>query len=189
MERAARMSTKQITAQELRDFNRIDIYGKAEDFSKYDFWYYTDLDTASKILESRSFWVSNMTNMNDKSETELHPKLADHIHALCFCNSKTEKIPMWYLYAGLAGRGVSIGFTPMTMLRLLQSVEEVEVVGEEGVKLRKDADFALQYGWVYYRDSSNRINYKRQWYEIENESFFKRDNFFIKDVKYVFILP
>ena len=49
--------------------------------------------------------------MNDLREADLHGAEKEDIFVQCFCNSDTEKIPMWYLYGGIVGRGASIGFT------------------------------------------------------------------------------
>lgn len=120
--------------------------------------------------------------MNDESEKELHKSNSERVHALCFCNSNTEKIPMWYLYAGLAGQGVSIGFTPAVMRDFIKSIDSVIVVGSETI-LKKSIDFELQAKWVFYRKNDNVIKYKGTFYEIPKSDAvaFAEDNYFIKD--------
>lgn len=39
-----------ISTKDLRNMNIVILNGKAKDFSRYTFWYYTSIDTASKIL-------------------------------------------------------------------------------------------------------------------------------------------
>ncbi len=112
------MSEQRISAVELLQKNKIDLDGNAKDFSQTKFWYYTKVDTVSKILESRSFHVSNLARMNDKAEALLHDSDKEKVHALCFCNSRSEKIPMWYLYAGLSGKGAAIGITPSPDIKM-----------------------------------------------------------------------
>ena len=53
------MSAIKINARDLLEKNSVNLEGKAGDFSSYSFWYYTSLDTASKILQSNGFHVSN----------------------------------------------------------------------------------------------------------------------------------
>lgn len=175
------MNTK-IDFKELLNKNRPDLTGKLKSFSSTDFWYYTSFDTASNILYSNSFWVSNLSMMNDESEKELHRSNSKKVHALCFCNSNTEKIPMWYLYAGLAGQGVSIGFTPAVMRDFIKSIDYVKVVGSKTI-LEKNIDFELQVGWVFYRKHDNVVKCKGKFYEIpESDAVaFAEDNYFIKD--------
>ncbi len=170
-----------ITTKDLRNMNIIDLNGTAKSFSRYSFWYYTSIDTASKILSGRKFYVNTLSTMNDKAEAQLHEKVANNVHALCFCNSDTEKIPMWYLYAGLTGEGVSIGFTPARMLEFIRSIQTAEVV-ETGEVIKAGIDFEIYPGWVYYRDSARRINFKGKWYDVFGDlKCFNEDNYFIKD--------
>ena len=177
------MKDIRISASELINKNRFALPQKASDFANYSFWYYTSLHTANLILKDKSIYVSNILKMNDLDEIDMHKEDKELVHCLCFCNSNTEKIPMWYLYSGITGKGVSFGITPATMIKLLSTITTIETV--DGKKtLKKGEDFDLEYGWIYYRkkDSPSKILYKRQWYLIEdnNDDIFKRNNFFIK---------
>lgn len=174
-----KISTKDLLAK-----NKPNLDGNAKDFASSTFWYYTNLDTASKILDKNSFWVSNLSLMNDESEKELHSSHSEKVHALCFCNSKTEKIPMWYLYAGITGKGVSIGLTPRVMKDFINSIDCLGVVDSDRI-LEKNKDFELQYGWVFYRKSDNVFKFKGKFYSISKSESeinnFVEGNFFIKD--------
>lgn len=178
------MRDKPITARELVMSNRSRCQAKkAKDFSSTDFWYYTSLKTANLILKNHCFHVNNFDNMNDNREADLHDTERQYTHALCFCNSDSEKIPMWYLYAGIAGRGISIGFTPSTMLKMMRSIKTITTV-DKTVTLEKGKDFDLDFGWVYYRKENNpsKIFYRRNWYEIvDSTDDFQEGNYFIKD--------
>ena len=82
-------------------------------------------------MKSGYFFASNLAIMNDKNEKELHPNNSESVHALCFCNSNTEKIPMWYLYGGITGKGCALGVTPAKMRDWIRMIKEVYVVVEE----------------------------------------------------------
>ena len=173
-----------ITSKELRDKNSVDFYGKAKDFSNSKFWYYTTMATASEILRSHTFWVRSIEKMNDKAEAELHSSVKNVIHALCLCNSDTEKIPMWYLYSGISGKGVSIGFTPGSLLGIIKTIETVRGVTNEGesYEIKRGQDFDIEVGWIYYRKTESLINYKRKWYQLSDlGNDFGKGNYFIKD--------
>ena len=76
--------------------------------------------------------------MNDLHEVELHNDEKDNIFVQCFCNSPNEKIPMWYLYGGITGKGASIGFTPGVMQAYIKSINHVtELIAEEGMEPKK----------------------------------------------------
>lgn len=142
------MKNIEITSQELIECNFIPLDSKAIDFSKESFWYYTRLSVANSILKNKCIYISNLANMNDNDEANLHEKDKDFIHCLCLCNSSTEKIPMWYLYAGISGQGASLQFTPAVLLKLIKSIKEVTTIDRE-TTLHINKDFDIDYGWVF----------------------------------------
>lgn len=174
-----------ISAGELKAKNDNVIPDVARKLGNKSFWYYTRLTTADQILDGKSFWVGSITAMNDLDELELHKREKEKIYALCFCNSESEKIPMWYLYSGVAGKGAALGLTPGTMLAFLRSLVEVEGVKEDGNKdiLKIGGGIELRFGWVYYRKQAERkhILFKNKWYEVRDVSAFEKDNYFIKN--------
>lgn len=175
------MEDQIITTNELLDKNSAISLKTAKEFCSSTFWYYTSLKTANLILDNHCFHCRNFTEMNDKREADLHGEESQFIHALCFCNSNTEKIPMWYLYSGITGNGASIGITPATMIKFINSIQTVKNA-EGTVELVRDKDFELKYGWVYYRKADKTaINYRRTWYRIDDTALFEKDNYFIKD--------
>ena len=119
--------------------------------------------------------------MNDLDEAELHEKDKDLVHCLCFCNSNTEKIPMWYLYAGITGNGVSFGITPSVMLSFIKSIKSISTVDGKTI-LRKGIDFDIDWGWVFYRkkEDPSQVMYKRQWYSLNDPDSFTDGNYYIK---------
>lgn len=178
------MSDTLITAQELRDKNPSGLPELTQNLSKSSFWYYTRLSTADTVLNQASFRVSNLKDMNDLDEVQLHADNQDNLFALCFCNSNTEKIPMWYLYSGIAGNGAALGFTPLRMSMFIRSIRTVKgVIGKEPVAdLAIGSDVELQYGWVYYRKESKpeEVLYQNKWYVIDDSQLFEKDNYFLK---------
>ncbi len=182
-----------ISSDEIKEYNNIDLDIKAKQFSSSGFWYYTSADTAEKILNSHSFYVSCYNKMNDLNEIRLHESEKDIVHALCFVNSGNEKIPMWYLYGGITGEGISIGFTPSMMLSFIRSIKSVFTVNDDPnnkdktqeLVVGKDVEF--QYGWVFYRKPTksvvnySEVFYKNKWYTVKDRVNFEKDNYFIKD--------
>lgn len=158
------------------------------------FWSYTSLSSLDKILESGFFFASNLDNMNDKNESKRHIKDKDFVHALCFCHSASERIPMWYLYGGLTGEGCALGFSNIIMRDWIEQIKNVyPVINDENGNLKVDEyntllvgrDVIIDNGWVFYQkiDDPCYIKYKSTHYSLKpNErSKFEKDNFFIKD--------
>ena len=176
-----------ITSALLRSLNPVSFPKNARAFSRYSFWQYTRLEVADLILSTSCFRISNLNGMNDLAEAKLHEKDRNRVFALCFCNSDTEKIPLWYLYSGLTGNGAALGFTAGKMLKWLRSIQTVRGVKkgqnkEDGVPLRVGADVELRYGWVYYQHPREPYNifYRNNWYTIDDVETFQKDNYFIK---------
>ena len=172
---------KLINCRELLCKNQIDISGSCANLGHSGFWYYTSIDTANLIFENNCFHVRNISVMNDLNEAELHKNDSKFVHALCFCNSNTEKIPMWYLYSGIDGKGASIGFTSSVMRSLILSIMTVETIS--GEVLHIGSDFEIEYGWIFYQkhQSKSEVNYRRKWYRISDTKEFISGNFFVKD--------
>ena len=179
------MSDILITGKDLSEKNPAVMPQKATEFARNTFWHYTKLSTVEKILESRCIHVSSFAGMNDLDETDLHWEKRGDVFALCFSNTGTEKIPMWYLYSGIDGNGAAIGITPTSMISFVSSIEHVTVLdGKYKDKmLNRGMDFDVQFGWVYYNppEQHDRFFYKNKWYRItDNPELFLKNNFFLK---------
>lgn len=165
--------------------NNVDITGKANGFSTSSFWHYSTADKLDSILAGDCFWINNLSGMNDKNEEKLHEEDKEKVFALCFCNTNSEKIPMWYLYSGICGDGMRMGLTPSTMLKFLSSIQIVHQVTDEKVDEEEfyiGKDFEMQCGWVYYKKYNGCVNFKKYWYTVSDYSEnFESGNYFIKD--------
>lgn len=176
-----------ITAKELRGKNPPKVSENLEISSSYTFWNYTSIGNLNDILKSGYFFTSNLAIMNDKNEKELHLSNSESVHALCFCNSNTEKIPMWYLYGGITGKGCALGVTPAKMRDWIRMIKEVYVVvgkkADTEQVLSVGKDVSLECGWVFYRKGKSEIFYRNKWHRIAEKDYdeFENDNFFIKD--------
>lgn len=145
-----------------------------------EFWHYTSLNKIDSILQNKSLWLFPMTQSNDLKERNFFKKYyKEHnnsrIYTFCFCQTSTEKIPMWYLYGGICGNGGSIGITSKTMVKLILSIRENGVYG-----VSKDSaeccnmvvnDNNFKCGWVYYSkgDKSGIVKNKGHLYNIEGD--------------------
>lgn len=179
-------TARKILAKDLLVQIRTTVPMSTKDFANgsTNFWYYTRLSTADKILESKSFYVSCLNDMNDKEEANLHEQKKKDVFSLCFCNSNSEKIPMWYLYSGITGEGASIGFTVGAMVDFLRSIKCVYDVDDDDKErpIPVEGNFEFFYGWVYYRKQceKGKIFYKHHWYSVDDPDGFERNNYFIK---------
>ena len=174
-----------VTKDELLVENNKSLDSKVSDFSKYIFCYYTTLGTLEKILGGRYFYVSNFEKMNDLDEAKAHMSNQDKVHALCFSNSNSESVPMWYLYSGILGKGACLKFTPAKMIEFIKSIKCVFPVidgkPDESVSLEVGTDVEIQYGWIYYQSDNESYHFKNKWYAVTDDAEgFINSNYFIK---------
>lgn len=173
--------TQKLSWEEVRALHPEELPEKVEDWARYTFWHYTSLDAAEKILSGEKFLVNNIDRTNDLDEVQRYSgEQGKKVYALCFSNSDSESVPMWYLYAGLDGKGVAMGFTPSVMKEFICSIKAVrdEQTNEE---LRVGEDVEIQCGWVMYRKEKGgrTVFYRNKWATILN-SIPERDIFFLK---------
>lgn len=176
---------KQISKRELLIKNQILHMEKAGDLSRNSFRYYTRKSTLQKIIDSKSLYISSFADMNDLEEAEMHEENKNSVFALCFCNTGSEGIPMWYMYSGIFGDGACLKFTPSQMLQMIKNMKHVYEIDRyyhnTGRVLEIGKDIDIQYGWVFYRDEQNDIFYKNQWYRIkDDQEGFLKQNYFVK---------
>lgn len=181
------MENKMLTPNNLKEHLTATLNGRASDFAKADFWHYTSLENAKLILDGDTpgFLASSLALMNDLDERQMHENEKKRVFSLCFCNTKMEKIPMWYMYSDLDGEGVALGFTPGKMRDFINSIERVYPFAKGKVNkkkpLRKGVDFEIQAGWIAYYSPTTRKNvrFKGEWYDGVPDDF-EIDNYFIK---------
>lgn len=173
------MANEIITRKDFKESNDSILKSK----QSAEFWHYTSLKNVDSILGSKSFYATSIEGMNDLDEKGIHESEKDSVHVISFCNSKTEKIPMWYLYSGIAGQGAAIGFTLGVLKNFINSIDKVYGISKDGKKteLRKGENFDFEYGFVCYKkNNSTTIKYRGKWKDIKNEEEFVKNNFFIK---------
>ena len=184
-ERIKKMTNIHIEAENLLNKNYVNLNGKAKEFSKYDFCYYTSASTLNKILNTGKIWINSFDRMNDLNEAELHSNDKSDVFALCFCNTHSEKIPMWYLYGGICGDGMRIGLTPSNMLSFIRSIDKVYPIDENNVvsavPIAVGEELTVSCGWIYYKKTDGLIKYKNSWYAVDNYGDFEKSNYYIKD--------
>ena len=159
--------------------------------TKSSFFHYTRIDSANKILESEYMYASLISDTNDNNEKERYKNTEERTFIICFCNSKSEKIPMWYLYSGIAGKGIRLGLSPSKMRKLVNSITVIHPVFDfkvnEKVELHIHEDFEIDTGWVFYSQYplDKRVKFKSTIYTIE-DSFedFQKNNDFIKNYEW-----
>lgn len=170
------MSKISITYKKLSKLNNFENIKNAKELSNYKFWHYTSIKNANKIINNKFFKINNFDSFNDQNELR-EKKEPSRMYAMCFCNSETENIPLWYLYSGISGNGVSIGVTPRNMKNFMRDLdvyiyEDNKVIDKMKKLDRKD--FNVECGFIYYKQNKTKnkqsaeVFYKNKWYLVKN---------------------
>lgn len=154
----------------------IENINNAKDFAKYNFYHYTSKENFIKIVKNKYFLMNSLKNMNDVNEANRY-KNSDRMFALCFCNSNSENIPLWYLYAGIRGNGIRIGITPKNMLEFCKHIDIFKYNNENISKfpINKN-EYEIMFGSVYYFNGT-KAYYKNEWIKLDdiNAKYFTKD--------------
>ena len=77
--------------------------------------HYTNLKNINNILDSRELWIGNVSKFNDEIDKKQFGEIDDInrklCYSLCFSSGVNENLPLWYLYAGVDGKGGRIRIT------------------------------------------------------------------------------
>lgn len=163
---------------------------KSDDLGSSNFCHYTSANAANLIFKSGYFYASNMINSNDLNEQKLVNGNGKSIYTICFCNSDTEKIPLWYLYAGMFGNGVRLRLTKSKMKNFINGIKCIYPVDngkvQDKIPLYRDKDFTLKFGQICYkkRDGSCIIKIKGKRYKLSHRIEDISEKYFIKDYEW-----
>ena len=131
--------------------------GKTESisFGYNPLMHFTTMDNAVNILNSGEFWFSPMSKANDIYERNFQKNHDEaEFFTLCFCVTTTgERLPLWYMYSGIAGQGAAIRFKPSALRDFISSIQSIEGISvDSGNRERpfRNHDFELECRRVIY---------------------------------------
>ena len=143
----------------------INIYLSGREFRHNKFCHYTNLVAIDKILGSMSFHLSNVSMFNDLCDSEQFgtEKEQRYYYSLCFSTGINENLALWYLYAGMQGKGGRIVFSGSLVKKLIEGSSYSLSVIENGrivhikEKLEPNKDFKIIFkDIIYFQDSEDK---------------------------------
>lgn len=176
---------REIKLDEYKNIKAVNLSGNADSFSRESFYHYSSLETITLILETNRIWLSRMSSshINDLDEKRFIGHNPDRMFFASFCNSNSDVLPMWVLYAVDMEKGAAIGITPGKMRDWLINIDKVTVNSNVGeLELIRDKDFKLHYGWCIYH-SGKKIKIKNKSYifkGFDSNNVVKKDEMFRK---------
>ncbi len=121
----------------LRSCEDIEDYIEGREYRHGEYCHYTTLENINKILKSGEIWISSVTNFNDKKEVSLFTDNGKLYFASCWSTGVNENLPLWYLYAGMDGKGGRLRFTKANMKKIIENSEYIlkKRNSDNGIKL------------------------------------------------------
>ena len=165
------------TANELCDY----LQGRPRGHDGY--YHYTSLDAINGILEN-GFCISSVDRFNDHAEKEAFEGCEKRYYCLCFSTGVEENLALWYLYAGVGGRGGRLQFTYKSISKLLRAPFELveynyskhKAVRKIATLTEENASFRL--GDVVYADPSKK---NREFMAMKYNTMTNRETFPIRE--------
>ena len=151
----------------------LEIYLGGREYEHGQYCHYTSVKVADSILKNREFWISCVAGFNDTCDSAQFDEAQKYYYSLCFSTGIHENLALWYLYAGIGGKGARISLTKTQIKKLieestyeLQEKTSEKASGEEPLKLvmelerNKTMNVAFQDVMYYGENQHNGIDLK-----------------------------
>lgn len=129
-------------------------------------YHYSTLASINAILYSKKLRATVFYENNTLNDPQEH-LCPGQDAVICFCaTSSGAKLPLWYLYSGITGRGAALKFRPSQIRTVIEKMINYGIEGEiensNRVWLKYQADFTINYKRILYcsRKNKNGLVYK-----------------------------
>ncbi len=92
----------------------------------------------------------------------MHTEDTQRVFVLSFCNSEAQNIPLFYLYAGIDGKGCRLQFTDAKIREMLRECT-VSYVNSYRKRLKgivPASDYEIFYDWIHYISKNGHCSYR-----------------------------
>lgn len=97
----------------------LEIYLGGREYEHWQYCHYTSVKVVDSILEKQGFWISCVAGFNDTCDSGQFGE-AKYCYSLCFSTGIHENLALWYLYAGIGGKGARISLTKTQIKKLIE---------------------------------------------------------------------
>ena len=141
------------------------------------YYTYTSSKNADNILKDERIWFTwlGKKSTNDAMDIETY-KNKKNCFCSCFSTGTKENLPLWYLYSGIDGQGVRLGFPKawITNLKEINNVELVEVDENDkrkSIEILEKGEFEVEIRDILYigneKEGSNSVQLQHK--EVTSE--------------------
>lgn len=139
----------------------LEIYLGGREYEHGQYCHYTSVKVADSILKNREFWISCVAGFNDTCDSEQFGEKQKYYYSLCFSTGIHENLALWYLYAGIGGKGVRISLTKTQIKKLIEeSTYELwekkseKSLGHKVMELERDRTMRVTFRDVMYYEEN-----------------------------------
>jgi hypothetical protein len=161
----------------LKSKAELDEYFKRE-YEHGEYCHYTHLETLNSILENKEIWLGNVGKFNDRldarqflpsdyadnTDEKILEKYTRPFYSLCFSTGINENLSLWYLYAGMNGKGSYLQWTKALIKHLVEESTYIltETDENDGKRRKKDGgkSITLVNGLTMKRSFKDVLYYK-----------------------------
>lgn len=177
---------------ELNNSETLELYMKNRHKSQSrKYYHYTNLQNIDNILKSKTFWLGNVKDFNDEKDKEqFSDKNYQLLYSLCFSSGENENLSLWYMYAGMDGKGGRIRISRPTLgdlikygnYTLYEYDENSKKLVQKVMELKRDETVNISVrDMLYYKEKGSKVNLKYNTmtnHEISSEDFdkYKKNN-------------
>lgn len=145
----------------LQSGRELDEYFADREYTHGDYCHYTRIRGLNSILESKEFRLGCVSRFNDKLDTKQFEEKPNLYYALCFSTGVNENLALWYLYAGMDGRGARIRLKKSIVRKLIDNArlslceitrdeKGAEIACKKVMNLTNSVDVKLKFKDVLY---------------------------------------
>jgi len=145
----------------LQNERELSKYFADREYTHGDYCHYTRIRGLNGILERKEFRLGCVSRFNDKLDTKQFGDESNLYYALCFSTGVNENLALWYLYAGMDGRGARIRLTKsivrklidnarLSLCEIIRNEKGEEISCEKVLDLTNSVDVELKFKDVLY---------------------------------------
>lgn len=160
----------------------LEIYLGGREYEHGQYCHYTSVKVVDSILKNREFWISCVAGFNDTCDSEQFGEKQKYYYSLCFSTGIHENLALWYLYAGIGGKGARISLTKAQVKKLVEesTYELWEKKSEKSLdhkvmELERDRTMKVTFRDVMYYEENKHNGIDLKYNTMTNHAMSKED--------------
>ena len=147
----------------------LEIYLGGREYEHGEYCHYTSAEIVNSIFEKQEFWISCVAGFNDTCDSAQFGE-EKYYYSLCFSTGIHENLALWYLYAGIGGKGARISLTKTQIKKLIEeSTYELRERTSEKTSEKASGKEPLKLVMELERNKTMKVTFQDVMYYGENQ--------------------